>query len=95
MNAAKRLRQLLDLSEAPEQVAVLAELAVDLQLGRPFDLSRLNTVEPEYFELGLALVRDWRFDYHIAARSKLFEDILARDHGLQSRLCHLAGAAAH
>ncbi|MDE1711308.1 hypothetical protein PWG14_00600 (plasmid) [Chromobacterium amazonense] len=57
VNAAKRIRQLLERKVDPEQVAVLV--------------------------------------YHIAARSKLFEDILARDHGLQSRMCHLGSAAAH
>ncbi len=95
VNAAKRIRQLLERKVDPEQVAVLVELAVELQLGRPFDLRRLCRLDPEYFELGVDLMRDWRFNYHIAARSKLFEDILARDHGLQSRMCHLGSAAAH
>jgi hypothetical protein len=29
-----------------------------------------------YFEVALDLLKDWRFDHHIAARSKLLEQLL-------------------
>ncbi|WP_434634296.1 hypothetical protein [Chromobacterium sp. CV08] len=93
MNAAKKIRQLLERGRDREQTEVLSELAADLQLGRAFDLRRLFRLEAEYFELGLALMRDWRFGYHIAERSRLFDDILARDRGLQGRLCRLGAEA--
>ncbi|QEL55823.1 hypothetical protein [Chromobacterium paludis] len=95
MNAAKKMRLLLERNESPEQLDVLIELLVNLQLGRPFDLRSLATLDAEYFEIGLDLVRDWRYGYHICARSKLFEDVLARDRSLQTRLCHLGVVATH
>lgn len=93
VNAAKKIRQLLDQSEEPEQVEELLQMAAGLQLGLPFDLRRLCGIEQPYFELGMALLKDWHADHHIAARSKLLESILARDQGLQLRLCHLGSAA--
>ncbi|UTH72956.1 hypothetical protein [Chromobacterium sp. IIBBL 290-4] len=95
MNAAKRIRQLLAMSSEPEQTSVLLQLATDLQVGGTFDIRRLFQLEPEFFDLGIALLRDWRFGHHIASRSKLFEDILAQDARLQQRLCHLSGGMAH
>ncbi|WP_145964050.1 hypothetical protein [Chromobacterium phragmitis] len=93
MNAAKKLRQLLEQSEDPEQVAVLLRMAAGLQLGLPFDLRRLCGLDSAYFELGVSLLKDWRADHHIASRSKLIESILARDRGLQQLLCHLGAGA--
>ncbi|WP_052878083.1 hypothetical protein [Chromobacterium subtsugae] len=95
MNAAKKIRLLLAQRVDQEQTEVLLQLAVDLQLGAPFDLRRLCQIDPQYFELGLALLKDWRAGHHIAARSRLFEDILARDARLQRRLCHLEAPALH
>ncbi|OHX18944.1 hypothetical protein [Chromobacterium sphagni] len=95
MNAAKKIRLLLEQSVDRQQTEVLLQLVANLQLGVPFDLRRLFQIEPQYFELGMALLRDWRFDHHIAARSKLFEEILARDAQLQRQLCQLELPALH
>ncbi|OHX11379.1 hypothetical protein BI347_17030 [Chromobacterium sphagni] len=86
---------MLEQSVDRQQTEVLLQLVANLQLGVPFDLRRLFQIEPQYFELGMALLRDWRFDHHIAARSKLFEEILARDAQLQRQLCHLELPALH
>lgn len=76
MNAAKRIRKLIESGENPEQVDVLKELAGALELGRAFDLKALYEIDMRYFDLALELLRDWRFDHHIASRSKLLEQLL-------------------
>lgn len=89
VNAAKKLRQMLEQGQANEQVGLLLELVADLQLGECFDLRALQKLDEAHFELAMDLIRSWRFDYHIAARSKLLEDILARDKQLSLRLSGL------
>ncbi|RXZ44179.1 hypothetical protein [Crenobacter cavernae] len=76
MNAAKQIRRLIESGENPEQVEVLKELAGSLELGRTFDLKALYEIDMRYFDLALEMLRDWRFDHHIASRSKLLEQLL-------------------
>jgi hypothetical protein len=44
--------------------------------GASFDLGSLYQIDMRYFEVALDLLKDWRFDHHIAARSKLLEQLL-------------------
>lgn len=76
MSAAKRIRKLIVAGENPEQIQVLKDLAAALELGRPFDLKSLYDIDMDYFELGLELIQDWRFDRRISSRSKLLEQLL-------------------
>lgn len=78
VNAAKKIRRFLEQGEQPEQVRVLTELAASLELGRSFDLKQLYEIDMRYFDVALELLRDWRFDHHIAARSKLLEQLLVQ-----------------
>jgi hypothetical protein len=76
MNAAKKIRRFIEENHDPEQVRVLKDLAAALEMGRPFDLGSLYQIDMRYFEVALDLLKDWRFDHHIAARSKLLEQLL-------------------
>ncbi|MBP8814611.1 MAG: hypothetical protein KBE25_12615 [Laribacter sp.] len=71
MNAAKKIRKLIENGTDAEQIAVLTELARALEFGRDFNLARLYDIDQRYFELAVELINDWRFDHHIGARSKL------------------------
>ncbi|MCW3478841.1 hypothetical protein OL229_04565 [Neisseriaceae bacterium JH1-16] len=76
MNAAKKIRKLIQEGESPEQLQVLKDLAAALELNRPFDLAALYEIDQRYFDLAIDLLQDWRFDHHIASRSKLLEQLL-------------------
>lgn len=76
MNAAKKIRRFIEENKDHEQVQVLKDLAAALEMGRPFDLGTLYQIDMRYFEVALDLLKDWRFDHHIAARSKLLEQLL-------------------
>jgi len=76
MNAAKKIRRFIEENKDHEQVQVLKDLAAALEMGRPFDLGSLYQIDMRYFEVALDLLKDWRFDHHIAARSKLLEQLL-------------------
>ncbi|MCG8995720.1 hypothetical protein LH435_06265 [Laribacter hongkongensis] len=71
MNAAKKIRKLIENGTDAEQIAVLTELARALEFGRDFNLARLYDIDQRYFELAVELINDWRFDHHIGARSRL------------------------
>lgn len=74
MNAAKRIRKMMEESAGNDaQLDVLKDLAMSLQLGQAFELSRLYQIDYPYFKLALTLLDDWRLDHHIASRSKLVE----------------------
>jgi len=76
MNAAKKIRKLIESGDDAEQVKVLKELAAALELGQAFQLERLYEVDMRYFDIALELLADWRFDRRISARSKLLEQLL-------------------
>ena len=76
MNAAKKIRRFIEEGHDPEQVQVLKDLAAALEMGRAFDLGSLYQIDMRYFDVALDLLKDWRFDHHIAARSKLLEQLL-------------------
>ena len=71
MNAAKKIRKLIENGTDAEQIAVLTELARALEFGRDFNLARLYYIDQRYFALEVELINDWRFDHHIGARSRL------------------------
>lgn len=74
MNAAKRIRKMMEESAGNDaQLDVLKDLAMSLQLGQAFELSRLYQIDYPYFKLALTLLDDWRLNHHIASRSKLVE----------------------
>ena len=89
MNAAKKLRQMLLQGDASEQTKVLVQLVSSLQFGVPFDMRALSSLDEEYYQLGMRLLEDWREEHHIATRSKLVDDILARNRSLGRQLCSL------
>jgi hypothetical protein len=76
MNAAKKIRKLIQEGENPEQLQVLKDLAAALELNRAFDLASLYEIDQRYFDLAIDLLQDWRLDHHIASRSKLLEQLL-------------------
>jgi hypothetical protein len=76
MNAAKKIRLLIEKQESPEQVQVLKELAAALELSKPFDLKSLYEIDMRYFDIALELLKDWRFDHHISSRSKLVDQLV-------------------
>ncbi len=77
MNAAKKIRHLIENAENPEQVKVLKELVIALQLEKPFDMRTLYDIDIRYFDVALELLREWRFDHYISARGKLIEQLFA------------------
>ena len=77
MNAAKKIRKLIDHAESPEHVEVLKNFVVALQLRQSFDIGRLYEVDASHFEAAMALLKEWRQDHFIAARSKLVERLLS------------------
>nr|WP_199068826.1 hypothetical protein [Chromobacterium sp. ASV5] len=76
MNAAKKIRKFLEEGHDPAQMQVLKDLAAALEMGRSFDLSKLYDIDMRYFDVAIDLLQDWRFDHHIASRSKLLEQLL-------------------
>lgn len=76
MNAAKKIRRFIEENQHPEQVQVLKDLAAALEIGRPFDLATLYQIDMRYFDVAIDLLKDWRFDHHIASRSRLLERLL-------------------
>ncbi|MBN3003672.1 hypothetical protein JW897_07975 [Chromobacterium alkanivorans] len=76
MNAAKKIRRFIEEGHDPQQMQVLKELATALEMGRSFDLSLLYDIDMRYFDVAIDLLKDWRFDHHIASRSKLLEQLL-------------------
>lgn len=78
MNAAKKIRQFIETQENPMQVQVLKDLAAALELGQPFNLQALYEIDMRYFDVAIQLMQDWRFDHHIASRSKLAERLFVQ-----------------
>ena len=76
MNAAKKIRKLIESGAAEGDVAVLVDLARSLETGVPFQLSQLNALDLRNFDLAMELIADWRFDHHIPARRKLTDVIM-------------------
>ena len=76
MNAAKKIRKLIESGSAEGDVAVLVDLARSLETGVPFQLSQLNALDMRNFDLAMELIADWRFDHHIPARRKLTDVIM-------------------
>ncbi|WP_159877470.1 MULTISPECIES: hypothetical protein [Aquitalea] len=77
MNAAKKIRLLIDSGESPEQVQVLKEMAIALQMKDNFSIDRLYQIDQRYFDLAMDLLKEWRFDHHIASRSKLIDMLIS------------------
>lgn len=76
MNAAKKIRAFIAQNTDTDQVQVLKNLVAALELGTPFDLRSLYEIDMRYFETAIELLSDWRFDHHIASRSKLVERLM-------------------
>lgn len=77
MNAAKKIRQMMEANESPDQVQVLKDLVIALQLQSYFDVQQLYAIDIRYFDLAIDLLKEWRFDHYIAARGKLIEQLFA------------------
>jgi hypothetical protein len=73
MNAAKRIKKLMDAGADPQQLETLKHLALALQLQQPYELHRLYEIDYPFFEIAIQLLQDWRLGHHIDARSKLIE----------------------
>lgn len=73
MNAAKRLKKLLDSGENSAQLDVLKTLVIALHQKQAFDLSLLYTIDYPCFQIALQLLDDWRLGQHLDTRSKLME----------------------
>ncbi|WP_137009506.1 hypothetical protein [Aquitalea aquatilis] len=67
---------LIDSGESPEQVQVLKEMTIALQMKDDFSIDRLYQIDQRYFDVAMDLLKEWRFDHHIASRSKLIDMLL-------------------
>jgi hypothetical protein len=82
MNAAKRIKKMLDENGQCKQLAVLKELALALELKLPFDLTVLAQLDGAHFQLAQHLLADWHGEQHIDARGRLIERLLAENPAL-------------
>ena len=82
MNAAKRIKKMLDENGQCKQLAVLKELALALELKLPFDLTALAQLDGAHFQLAQHLLADWHGEQHIDARGRLIERLLAENPAL-------------
>lgn len=82
MNAAKRIKKMLDDAGQCKQLAVLKQLALALELTLPFDLAALAELDEPHFQLAQHLLADWHADQHIDARGRLIERLLAENPAL-------------
>lgn len=73
MNAAKRIKKLMDAGADPQQLETLKQLVLALQLKQPYELHRLYDIDYPFFQIAMQLLEDWRLGHHIDARSKLVE----------------------
>jgi len=73
MNAAKRIKKLMDAGADPRQLETLKHLVLALQLKQPYELYRLYDIDYPFFQIAMQLLEDWRLGHHIDARSKLME----------------------
>ncbi len=73
MNAAKRIKKLMDAGADPHQLETLKHLVLALQLKQPYELHRLYDIDYPFFQIAMQLLEDWRLGHHIDARSKLME----------------------
>lgn len=73
MNAAKRIKKLMDAGADPRQLEILKHLVLALQLKQPYELYRLYDIDYPFFQIAMQLLEDWRLGHHIDARSKLVE----------------------
>ena len=75
MNAAKKIRKLIENNQEPEQITILKSLVLAIEKGEPFRLQSLYDLNMPHFDLAIELIQDWRFDHHISSRSKLWEQL--------------------
>ena len=75
MNAAKKIRKLIENNQEPEQITILKSLVLAIEKGEPFQLQSLYDLNMPHFDLAIELIQDWRFDHHISSRSKLWEQL--------------------
>jgi len=82
MNAAKRIKKMMDESAQCKQLAVLKQLALALELGLPFELGLLAQLDAPHFALAQQLLANWHGEQHIDARGRLMERLLAENPAL-------------
>lgn len=82
MNAAKRIKKMMDESGQCRQLAVLKQLALALELKLPFELAALAQLDASHFQLAQQLLADWHGQHHIDARGRLVERLLAENPAL-------------
>jgi hypothetical protein len=82
MNAAKRIKKMMDEGDKNGQLALLKSLAIALELKLPFELASLHSLDASHFRLALLLVEDWHHGHHIDARGRLMERLLAENPAL-------------
>lgn len=73
MNAAKRIKKLIQEGNHLPQVDILKQLVLALHLGQPFDLRKLYEIDYPFFEIAMQLLNDWRLGYHMDTQGKLVE----------------------
>jgi hypothetical protein len=73
MNAIKKVRKYIVTHPDSENSRILGALAAALGEEQSFPLADLYKLDFDTFELGLALLEDWRLDRYYAARLKLFD----------------------
>lgn len=82
MNAAKRIKKMMDEPGACRQLAVLKQLALALELALPFEPAALQPLDAVHFALAQQLLADWHAGRHIDARGRLIERLLAENPAL-------------
>jgi hypothetical protein len=73
LHAIKQIRKYIEKNPTSESARSLAAFANALAEEREFPLADLYRLSYEEFELAIDLLKDWRFDRHYAAATKLFD----------------------
>jgi hypothetical protein len=70
--AIHRARQVIETAPHSKAAQTLSSLILSLDAGVQFATKDLYLLEPEYFELALQILRDWRLDRYYVSDAKVF-----------------------
>lgn len=73
MKAIKVARKFIETQPHHEAAKALASLVLALESEGSFELSALYRLDPEYFELALDILKDWRLDRYYEGKARLFD----------------------
>ena len=77
MNAMKEAAKWISLHPHAQHSSTLGDLIIALETGEVFALERLYALDLEAFNLGIAIIEEWRIDRYYARRGKLLDMAVA------------------